>query len=589
MDDLTNTPDDTRDARQEYVAFEERLAILIQPAAFPYDINGPIEMAQTHASAVLLAGDRAYKLKKPNDFGFFNYSTPALRRRFCSQEARLNTRLAPHVYLGVSPVLASTDGGYRFGPVLSPDDVPAPGMPFEGATVVDYAVVMVRLPEDRTLGALVRAGQADGRLMKRIAAQVAEFHAAAESSERISHFGGLEVVRGNWVENFDQMRPYIGRALDQATYDQITRYVEDFLARRENLLVSRAREGRVRDGHGDLRLQHVYVTPQDDGEPRLAIIDCIEFNDRFRYGDVASEVAFLAMELDEVGRADLSRAFIDGYVAASGDSTLRELLPFYLCYRACVRGKVLAFQLDQSEVPEGQREAARQQSSALFDLAARYAGGSAAPTLVLLGGQMGTGKTTLAQALAHELGWEALSSDMTRKRLAGVPAESLYPEEFGAGLYNADWSARTYASLRDQAERVLGQSRSVIVDASFSNRKYRVLFADLTRATGARVIFLECQCPREVALRRLEQRWERRTQSATDHPSARTEASDGRPAIYEAQAAAWEPFEAAAEPEMRHVALVTTTPLPVTIAAALDALDVVRFACFADAGSDPLV
>ena len=575
-----NTGASARDTRGEYAAFEERLAALRQPTAFPFAVDGPVELVQTHASAVLLAGDRAYKLKKPNDFGFFNYSTPELRRHFCSREALMNKRLAPRVYLGVAPVLATADGGYRFGDALSPDDLPLPGAQLDGHRVVDYAVVMVRLAEEQTLGALVRAGRADSALLERIAAQVAAFHAAAETNERISHFGGIDVIRGNWTENFDQTRPFIGRALTQETFDQIQRYIDGYLRLRAPLLETRVREGWVRDGHGDLRLQHVYVTPGEQGAPRLAIVDCIEFNDRFHYEDVASEVAFLTMELDEASRADLSRAFVNGYVAASGDTTLRELLPFYLCYRACVRGKVLAFQLDQPEVPERQREAARQQSFALFELAARYASGQAEPTLALLGGQMGTGKTTLAHALSRELGWMALSSDVTRKRLAGVPMDSLYPEEYGAGLYSAEWTARTYASLRDQAAQALREGRSVIVDASFAHRDDRGLLASAATGTGARVIFMECRCPTEVALLRLERRWQRRARDDAWQADERAEASDGRPAIYAAQAASWEAFDEATESGIQHATLSTAAPITRTIEQSLDALDVARLACF---------
>lgn len=568
------------DGRAEYAAFEERLAALMRPTGFPYSFEGPVELVQTHASAVLLAGERAYKLKKPNDFGFFNYSTPDLRRHFCSREAQMNRRLAPRVYLGVAPVLATADGGYRFGDALAPEALPEPGSALDGARVVDYAVVMVRLAEEDTLGAMVRADRADTALLNRIAAQVAAFHAAAQTNERISHFGSVEVITGNWTENFEQMRPFIGRALDQATFDQIERYVSDFLRLRAPLLGTRVREGRVRDGHGDLRLQHVYLTRGQEGESQLAIVDCIEFNDRFHYEDVASEVAFLTMELDEVGRADLSRAFVDSYVTASGDMTLRELLPFYLCYRACVRGKVLAFQLDQSEVPERQREAAREQSSALFELAARYAGGPAEPTLALLGGQMGTGKTTLAQSLSRELGWAVLSSDVTRKRLAGVPEGGLYPEEFGAGLYSAAWSERTYASLRAEATTALAEGRSVIVDASFARQADRWLLASAVEGTGARVIFLECRCPPEVALRRLDRRWQQRAREDSGSAANHVEASDGRPAIYAAQATAWQAFDDAAEVELRHAALATDAPLAETVEHALDALGAVRFACF---------
>ncbi|MGH2487087.1 MAG: hypothetical protein ACRDHE_13845, partial [Ktedonobacterales bacterium] len=289
------TSGDTGDtaARREYAAFEERLAALRQPEGFPFTVSGPVEVVQTHASVVLLAGNRAYKLKKPNDFGFFNYSTPALRRRYCSLEARLNLRLAAGVYLGVALVLADERGHVGFGPELSPDAVPEPGSAFAGRRVVDYAVVMTRLPEEATLASLVRTDQAGAALMERIARQVAAFHAAAETNERIARFGGVDVITGNWDENFEQMRPYIGRALDSATFEKIERYVRAFLRSRGPLLAARARGGYVRDLHGDLRLQHVYTLPRDHGESELAIVDCIEFNDRFHFEDVASEVAFL--------------------------------------------------------------------------------------------------------------------------------------------------------------------------------------------------------------------------------------------------------------------------------------------------------
>jgi hypothetical protein len=308
-------------------------------------------------------------------------------------------------------------------------------------------------------------------------------------------------------------------------------------------------------------------------------VDCIEFNDRFHYEDVASEVAFLTMELDEAGRADLARAFVDGYVTASGDTTLRELLPVYLCYRACVRGKVLSFQLDQTEVPATQREAARKQASALFELAARYAGGPAEPTLVMIGGQMGTGKTTLAVALRHELGCELLSSDATRKRLAGVAEDALYPEAFGAGLYSAEWNARTYEALREEAARALAEGRSVIVDAAFGRRADRMALFKAGNDLGARVIYVECGCPPEEALRRLESRWRERVDGVGVTSGERTEASDGRPAIAAAQAAAWEPFESVAE-ATTHYAALTTRPLRETLAQALDLLDPARLACF---------
>jgi aminoglycoside phosphotransferase family enzyme len=273
--------------------FTTILNALTRPEAFPLALPGEesVFVIQTHASAVLLTADRVYKLKKPKDFGFFDFSTPALRRHFCGQEVLVNQRLAPHVYLGVAPIVGYPGGRFHFGSTFAPGDVPLPRSMLDDGRVVDYAVVMVRLPDEAALEYRVRRGTA--------ARYVAAFHATTHTDEHIARFGALDTIRGNWEENFAQMRPYLGRTLDAATFDRIANYVHRFLAGRGALFASRVRDGRIRDCHGDLRLQHVYILDTVDvPSQRLAILDGIEFNERFRYGDVAGEVAFLTMELD---------------------------------------------------------------------------------------------------------------------------------------------------------------------------------------------------------------------------------------------------------------------------------------------------
>ena len=292
---------------QELPDFAALLAALTRPAAFPYALaDADISLRQTHASAVVLTQERAYKLKKPKNFGFFDYSTPALRRHFCAEEVRLNARLAPDVYLGVAPILQSPTGQVRFGPTFPAEHLPEPGDALDNSKVIDYAVVMLRLPDEATLEARVRAGTATPALLAEVARAVAVFHRSAETNAHIASFGERQVIEGNWQENFTQTQPYIGRALDAALSRRISAAVQRFLDVREPLFASRVREGHIRDCHGDLRLQHVYQCDTSRGQ--LAVIDCIEFNERFRYGDVAAEIAFLLMELDAAGRPDLSRA-----------------------------------------------------------------------------------------------------------------------------------------------------------------------------------------------------------------------------------------------------------------------------------------
>lgn len=547
---------------------------LTRPRAFPYELaeSESIPVIQTHASAVLLAGERAYKLKKAQDFGFFNYSTPHLRRRFCEQEVVLNSRLAPDVYQGVAPVLAEAAGTLRFGPTCAPGQIPLPETELDGARVIDYAVVMQRLPEEATLAHRVAAQTATPALMAIIAEPVARFHASIPTNKHISEFGALSSIRANWDENFEQMRPYIGCSLDQATFDRLSSYIYAFMEGYAELFSTRVREQHIRDCHGDLRLQHVYIFEQPGGAaPSIFVVDCIEFNERFRYSDVAAEVAFLMMELDAAGRSDLSRAFIEAYVSFSGDATLYELLPFYACYRACVRGKVLSFQLDQAEVPEAQRESARQEAEAFFSLAASYASGPTRPTLLLVGGLMGTGKSTIAEKLHQQLGWTLLSSDTTRKQLAGLEHAQPRTDAFGEGIYSSEWNARTYQTLLNQAARVLAAGHSVILDATFARVAYRNAAAQEATLHGANLVFVECRSSRDLALARLAKRWEARLAS---QPTLSSSASDARPDLYDAQAEAWQPFYPEEEPAIEHLTISTSLPLSSNLTRILDALSI---------------
>jgi aminoglycoside phosphotransferase family enzyme/predicted kinase len=558
------------------------LAQLSRPQAFPYTLSPgeTIEQIQTHASAVLLASERVYKLKKARDFGFFDYSTPALRRQFCEQEVVLNSRLAPGIYQGVAPVLACADSEFRFGPTFPPGQIPKPATQIEDGHVIDYAVVMQRLPEEATLASLVATGTATPDLLAAVAELIARFHASAPANKYTAQFGALRVVRDNWEENFEQMRPYIGRTLDRATFDRISAYISEFLAGYAALFNSRIRDLRIRDCHGDLRLQHVYVLPhpvgqapeqQPEAAPAIYVIDCIEFNERFRYSDAASEVAFLTMELDAAGRSDLARAFVDAYVYQTGDQGLYELLPFYACYRACVRGKVHSFRSDEPEVPEEQREDARWQASSLFSLAAGYADGPTHPTLLLVGGLMGMGKSTLAAALHEELGWALISSDATRKQLAQLDPADPQMAGYGEGLYSASQRGRVYQAMFDQAASLLGSGRSVILDATFGQRTHRHAAAQVAAAHGASLVFIECRSPREVALQRLADRWQARL---TGQPAISSAASDARPDLYDAQADAWQPFYAEEEPATEYLPVSTASPLPFDLTPILDALSI---------------
>ena len=328
-------------------ALPEVVRALLSPAIYP-ERPKKVELLQTQISFIFLADDFVYKLKKPVDFGFLNFTTLERRRFFCQQEVELNRRLCPEIYLGVVP-LVRKKGGFSL----------------DGrGEVVDYLVKMRRLPQERTMDRLLQRNQVSPQMLERLAKRLVDFHRQARAIS--SGFGDLETCRFNAEENFSQTEKYVGLTLTLSCFERIKSYTRSFLEKNAELFERRAREGRVRDCHGDLHLAHICFT---NG---IYIFDCIEFNERFRYLDVANEIAFLAMDLDYHGRPDLSHHFVQHYVNLSGDRELEKLLNFYKCYRAYVRGKVESFKLDDPHILEGEKAKALENATRYFQLAESY-------------------------------------------------------------------------------------------------------------------------------------------------------------------------------------------------------------------------
>ena len=305
----------------------------------------------------------------------------------------------------------------------------------------------------------------------------------------------------NWQENFAQTASFVGRTLDSELQQSIHAYVDGFLAANQSPLERRVQQGRIREGHGDLHAGSVCVT-----RGRLYLFDCIEFNERFRCADVAAEVAFLAMDLDHLGRADLGQAFVDAYVRRSGDGELLSLLQFYKCYRAVVRAKVLDFRLDDPrlETPEAERIA--HEARAYFDLAYAYTGQFARPVLLVSMGLPSSGKTTLAHALAGRLARVHLSSDVVRKRLAGLRPIAHQFDGFERGLYSRSMSRRVHAVLRRKAARWPRRGQSIVLDATYGQPAERAAVRQLARRRGARLQVILCRADESVLRARLAAR-----------------------------------------------------------------------------------
>ena len=467
---------------------------LLDPACYPHRPSR-IEMVQTHISTVFLADELVYKLKKPVRFSFLDYSTLALRQHYCHEEVRLNRRLAPTVYLGVVPVWRR-DERYWVGETRPP---PAQ----TEAVIVDYLVKMRRLPAERTLGALLAAGHITPENMQAISQRLCSFHATA-STDLAAQYGTPEVVWQALADNFQETRPFIGQTISQPQFNAIKTFSQNFLDQHRSLFFDRIRTGRVRDGHGDLRCDHVYLL--DEG---ITIVDCIEFSPRLRTCDVASELAFLAMDVELHGAPALAASLIQHYQAETQDEALLDLLPFYQSYRAYVRGKVASLKSSEPEVPPAEQAQARQHAQQAFRLAARYARGQLGAVLFVVCGRIGTGKSTVSQLLSEHTGFPVFNSDVIRKRLVGLEPTRRGGSPYGAGIYTEELNQQTYAQLRAQAEEQLRTGQGVIIDATCKSRNERTAFLELGARLNVPVCFLECQArPAEVE-RRLHEREQR--------------------------------------------------------------------------------
>lgn len=327
----------------------ETIQALLNPGAYP-TLPDKIEMVQTQMSFVFITGDLVYKIKKPVNLGYLDYTTLDNRHFFCCREVELNQRLCPDTYLGVVSITGN-DGDIRI----------------EGkGRTLEYAVKMRHLPREGMMNVLLDNDRVTTDMIDDVARILSEFHRKAETGKNINRFGKIEVITGNVNENFDQTIPYIGKTISQETYRSLKKYTVGFIEDNRALFRKRIADGRIRDCHGDLHSAHICFGKT------ICIYDCIEFNDRFRYGDVASEVAFLAMDIDHHQRPGLSQRFVNAYVDFSQDNELPQLLNFYKCYRAYVRGKVESFKLDDPHIPEEEKELALNAARQYFELAESY-------------------------------------------------------------------------------------------------------------------------------------------------------------------------------------------------------------------------
>jgi uncharacterized protein len=470
------------------------------------------ESEETHISVVLLGPGEVFKVKKPVSLGFLDFSTLERRRSACEAEVELNRRLAPDVYLGVVPT-TEVDGEWRLG---------------VAGVAVEWAVHMRRMPRDARADSMLAAGELTAARLEPVARRLAEFHAGCRSDRETARLGGLAAVERNVRENFRQSAPFLLRYLQPAQAAQVREWQLEFLRERRELFERRAAAGKVRDGHGDLRLEHLYL----EGEERdhVVVLDCIEFNERFRYADVCADLAFLAMDLAWHRRVDLAEGLLARYAEAADDFDLYALVDFYESYRAFVRGKVLGLTAggagSHALVERLHGEARR-----YFRLAtAAERRPLLGPRLIAVGGVLATGKSTVARGLGRELACPVIGADPTRKHMLGLDPTEHRDDAAFRGAYSPAMSARVYSEMLRRAEVVLRSGRSAVVDASFRGRTDRGAARELAARLGLPFLFVECHAPRAEIERRLRAR---RAEGATS-------VSDGRLEILDQFLARWE-------------------------------------------------
>lgn len=457
-----------------------RIEQLRDPAIYP-ERPESVEILQTHLSVVALSGDHAYKFKKAIRLPFADFTSMEQRGRFCGEEVRLNRRLCPGIYEGVVELRCDGEGRLRIGG--------------EGE-LVDYAVRMRRMPQDRMMDVLLGRNGVERGEVEAIARQVVDFHRGAGRGPEVAAAGDPEQLQDFALANFGETRGLFPGPLHRALEARTRRDFDRFLP----LLKERAASGFVVDGHGDLHARNICLIDPP------AIYDCIEFNPAFRCGDVATEHAFLAMDLRFRGHPELARAYLETVLAESGDPGMAEVLPMLIRYRAMVRAKVSAITSGESEIPADARAEAASLAVRYLRLAAATAVEEEGPWWLAFCGLPASGKSSVAEALRRSSGeaWPVLSSDRIRKELAGASPTETLPSEF----YTPAFSRRTYDELRSRAATASDSSPVVILDANFREREERLLARNAARESGARFALLQVEAGEARVIERLARRKE---------------------------------------------------------------------------------
>lgn len=475
---------------------EAIVTAMMDPGFYPK--GGPeVTHKETHISHLFFVGELVYKVKKAVRHSFLDYSTLGKRRHFLSEELRLNQRLVPSVYLAIVPI--TTDGvRLRLG---------------DEGELVEYALVMRRLPEKRMLPFLLATHQVTPEMVSELADSLARFHAQAERVTPSDASDYPNKVEKEWNDNLADLEPFVGSAMDTEALGALKDFGASFIERHHDLLVQRAREGWIRDVHGDLHCEHVCFAPEG-----IQIFDCIEFSSKLRCCDLASEIAFFLMDLEVRGGGSLVAPFLARYNELLPDPEKMALLPFYKCYRALVRSKVRMLRSRASD----------DMAARYLRFATRFTWESLKPFVVIISGLTGSGKSTLARELGERLGMPVINSDTVRKTIA--EKSGWQNVAFNTGIYNPRMTEKTYGTMAREAGKRIRSGSGVILDATFGRKAHREKIIRLAERHRVPFFLIHCVASEETTKNRLVQR-----------ALEGKDISDGRWEIYLEQAATYQP------------------------------------------------
>ena len=467
------------------------LKYLQKPETFGYKVKS-VKILQTHISYIALTGRYCYKVKKSVNFGFLDFSTLENRKYFCKEELRLNKRLCPEIYLDVVRITRKKNGFEING----------------SGEVIDYAVKMKEFSQKFILNKLLERNKIDEKIINNIVDILVNFYKSGKSTDEIKHFGTVETIKRNNNENFDQTEDFINLTIKKEIFDFIKKTTNDFLSENKNIFSNRIKNNFIKDCHGDLHSGNIVLF-----NDKICIFDCIEFNKRFRYSDIASDIAFLAMDLDFLGQAYLSSYLIEKYVEKSQDNNIFNVLNFYKCYRAYIRGKVTGFKINDSNIDKSEKDKMIDISKKYFDLAYYYSQlfsrknkKNSKPILFITTGLTGTGKTTIARKIAVDYKAQIISTDSVRKEILGIDKYERHYDAYNTGLYSPKKMIETYDKIFEKTDFLLNKKKNVVLDATFKTEKLRDTARKISQKNNANFLIVYCNCPEEKVKKYLDNR-----------------------------------------------------------------------------------